>query len=204
MSSQPTIEIGLRRQPRTFDAPSADLIESLRGVGTADLSDAMHQANSLDSAIQALNLPTQRVVGPALTVAVPTGANEVRRAAIEMLQPGDVLVIAGRGNELWAMLGDKLAAKVLERGAAGVVIDGCVRDADAIGQLGLAIFCRGRVTSAGPKQGPGEINVPVACGGVVVNPGDLMVADADGVVVVPRATAADIAADAVERAKDAV
>jgi RraA family protein len=204
MTTESTIETGLRRRPRTFAAPSPELIAALRGVGTADLSDAMHQANSLDSAIQALQLPTPRVVGPALTVAVPSGANEVRRAAIEMIEPGDVLVIAGRGHHLWAMLGDKLAARVLARGAAGVVIDGCVRDADAIGQLGLAVFCRGRVTSAGPKQGPGEINVPVACGGVVVNPGDLLVADADGVVVVPRDAAAAIAADALERAKDAV
>jgi regulator of RNase E activity RraA len=202
--SEADVSIGLRRLERSFQTPSNELFGALSRVGTADLSDAMHQANSMDSAIQALHPATPRVVGPALTVAVPSGANEVRRAAIEMLQPGDVLVIAGRGNHLWSMLGDKLASIVLAHGAAGVVIDGYARDVEAIGRLGVHVFCRGATTSAGPKAGPGEINVPVACGGVVVNPGDLIVADADGVVVVPRAEAEAIADDAARRAQDAI
>ncbi len=204
MSDQQPADIGLRREPRTFASIDAEFVSAFRNLGSADLSDAMHQSGSMDTAIQALHPPASRIIGPALTVAVPSGANEVRRAAIEMTQPGDVLVIAGRGNPLWAMLGDKLASILMAHGVAGVVIDGLARDADAIGRLGLPVWCRGRATSAGPRQGPGEINVPVACGGVVVNPGDLIVADADGVVVVPRDAARAIAGVATERAAEAI
>jgi regulator of RNase E activity RraA len=117
------------------------------------------------------------------------------KVAMDLCQPGDVLVLAARGATQFAMFGGKLSIGLAKRGVAGLVIDGAVRDVADIKKAGLPTFARA-VASGVPADGPGEVNVPVACGGVVVMPGDIVVADANGIVAVPPAHAEEILAKA--------
>jgi RraA family protein len=185
-------EIGARRFPRV-DGPGRAVVDSLSRCDTTDLSDAMHASHHMDAGIRALYSGMRPFAGPAVTVSVPSGSQEVRRAAMDMAQEGDVLVIDARGIPAFAVLGGKLAQGLKSKGLAGVVIDGVLRDWKEIESLDLPVFCRGYTVAAAPKTGPGEVNVPIACGGVVVHPGDVIVADSNGVMVVPRDSAAEIA-----------
>jgi RraA family protein len=188
-----TGEIGARRLPRV-DGPDRSLLEAFAERDTTDLADAMHASHALDPGIRPLYPKMPRFAGPAVTVSVPAGSQEVRRVAMDMAQTGDVLVVDARGVSAFAVLGGKLAERLKRQQLAGVVIDGYVRDRDEIEALGLPVFCRGETVAASPKTGPGEINVPVSCGGVVIHPGDVVVGDGNGVVVVPREAAADVLA----------
>jgi regulator of RNase E activity RraA len=115
--------------------------------------------------------------------------------SLDILEPGDVVIVDAGGSHLNAVLGDLISTKAKHRGAQGFVIDGLVRDLPSIIELDLPVFARG-TTPIGPlHRGPGEINFPICCGGVVVNPGDLIVGDAMGVIVVPQ----DIAEDLLQR-----
>ena len=177
--------VGQRRHASP-PAPDAGLVARLAAVATTDLSDAMHHAGAMHSGVGPLYTPFERFAGPAVTVSAPAGSLEARRAAIEVLRPGDVLVIEARAISAWAVLGGSLAERIRSAGAVGVVLEGCARDVDEIRELELPVLCRGHGVGAAPRVGPGEVNVPVACGGVVVTPGDVVVGDVDGAVVVPR------------------
>jgi RraA family protein len=125
-----------------------------------------------------------RLVGRARTVWTRSGDNLYIHKALDVAQPGEVIVVNGHGDLSRALIGDLIGLRARSLGIAGFVIDGAVRDADALKELGLPVFARG-ITPAGPyKHGPGRLDVPIAVGGVVVSPGDLVVADADGVVIV--------------------
>ncbi|WP_457967314.1 methyltransferase [Arthrobacter sp. D1-29] len=144
----------------------------------------MDRLNLMDSGI-ATQWTAGRCVGPALTVLTREGDNLAIHRALDDAEPGDVLVINALGGTTRAVFGDLLAEICLAAGIVGVIIDGLARDRAAIGEMGLPLWARG-VSPAGPaKYGPGAVNVPVACGGVVVNPGDLVSADDDGVAVLP-------------------
>jgi 4-hydroxy-4-methyl-2-oxoglutarate aldolase len=186
-------EIGARRRPRV-EGPAKELVDALAQRDTTDLADAMHSSHVMDGGVRPLYPAMQRFAGPAVTVTVPAGSQEVRKQAMDMAQAGDVLVIDARGVTNFSVLGGRLAKRLHEQGLAGVVIDGCIRDMEEIQALGLPVFCRGHSIAAAPKTGPGEINVPVVCGGIVVSPGDVVVGDANGVAVVPREAAAEIVA----------
>lgn len=156
----------------------------LARLTTSDLGDGMDRMGVVHSAIHPF-WRGARFQGRALTVWTRAGDNLLVRAALDLIVPGDVLVVNGQGDETRALLGDRMAAKAAGQGAVGVVVDGAVRDVEALEELGLPVFARA-VTPAGPyKNGPGYLNVPVAIGGVVVRPGDIVCGDSDGVVVVP-------------------
>ncbi|WDZ76244.1 RraA family protein [Ensifer adhaerens] len=184
-------EVGQRRLSRA-EPPRAELISRFAKLATTDLSDAMHQSGVMQPGIRSIYSTDVRCAGPAVTVFVPSGSQEVRREAMASAQPGDVLVISSPGI-LGSVLGGKLAKILADKGVAGVVIDGYVRDVSEIQNVGLPVFCRGHIPAAAPKVGPGEVNVPIACGGAVVAPGDIVVADWNGVVVVPRDAAEAVA-----------
>jgi RraA family protein len=186
-------EVGARRFPRA-EGPQKSVVETLSRCDTTDLCDAMLGSQVMDAGIRPLFPGLPRMAGPAVTVTVPAGSQEVRKEAMALMQEGDVLVVDARGIAVFAVLGGKLAEGLKKRGIAGVVIDGSVRDAGEIEALGLPVFCRGETPAAAPKTGAGEVNVPVACGGVVVQPGDVVVGDSNGVAVVPKDHAAAIAA----------
>jgi RraA family protein len=130
--------------------------------------------------------------GTACTVKVYPGDNLMVHKALDIAKPGDIVVVDCSGATSNAVLGDLVANKSVHRGIAGYVIDGLIRDLDGIKETGLPVYARG-VTPFGPlHRGPGEINTPICCGGVVVNPGDIIKADTTGIAVIPRDFATEI------------
>jgi 4-hydroxy-4-methyl-2-oxoglutarate aldolase len=127
-----------------------------------------------------------KMVGPALTVRTRPADNLMAHYATHIAMPGDVLVIDAGGLETNSIWGGLMTHTAKKKGLAGVVIDGAVRDSATIRQLGYPIFARAVSPMNGHKDGPGEVNVIIQCGGVQVKPGDIIVGDDDGVVVVPR------------------
>lgn len=195
-SSTDTLEIG-----PDWERPPRELVERFDGVPAANVADVFNRLLVIDSAIRPITRRT-RLVGPALTVLTRAGDNLAIHRALDDARPGDVLVVAGQSDPSRALIGDLIGEIMRGRGVAGAVIDGAARDAAMLDEQRLSVFAR-CLTPAGPfKYGPGIIGAAVACGGVVVNPGDLIVADADGVSVVPAhriAWAADRVQDVIER-----
>jgi 4-hydroxy-4-methyl-2-oxoglutarate aldolase len=186
---------------RQINRPDPELVERFRAVPTADLADVMYKRGGFDPQIGPVYRPIDKVVGPAITVSVPDGAFEVVKVALEMTEPGDVVVVNARGNVQQALLGGNVCRGLKARGVAGLIADGAVRDVSEIREDGLPVFARGAALVMVPIEGAGEVNVPIACGGVVVNPGDIVVADEDGIVVVPPDRAEEVldAAEALDR-----
>lgn len=164
--------------------PALGAIERLSALRAADLSDSMQRAGTMDNGIQSITQPAKPIVGPAVTVSVPNGAFNVIKAGMQQTRRGDVLVINARGSLRGALIGGNVCRGLLHRGLAGIVADGAVRDAEEISGDGLPVYARGLSAMMGPVDGPGEVTVPIACGHVVVHPGDLVVADPDGIVVI--------------------
>lgn len=163
--------------------------ERLIKISTTDLSDAMFSSGTMSTSIRPLSLKKgQRIAGRALTVSVPTGSVDVLRVGMQMARPGEVIVVNGCGIETTTLVGGNMLRAVLRRGVAGFVGDGAVRDLEEIMEDGLPVFARAVAMRHGPN-GPdyGEVNVPIACGNTVVNPGDIIVADFDGIVAIPDA-----------------
>ena len=151
-------------------------------------------------AIRPMGRRDAALLGTALTVRVPGGDNAFIHKALDLAQPGDVLVIDGGGCTCRALMGEIMFTYAQNVGIAGVVVDGAIRDQESLERLGLPVYAAA-VTPQGPyKNGPGEINVPIACGGQVVFPGDILVGDGDGVVVVRRQEAELVLAEAREKA----
>lgn len=135
---------------------------------------------------------TGPMVGRALTVKTRAGDNQFVHRALELVRPGDVVVVDGEGYEGRALIGEIMSTLAASRGAAGFVIDGAIRDAGAIGRSAFPCFARSAIHRGPYKDGPGAINVAVSIGGMVVNPGDIVVGDEDGVVAFPIEGAADL------------
>jgi RraA family protein len=170
----------------------AELMNPFRAFATPDISDLLNRLYAVDPQIRLLTRSTHQICGPACTVKVFPGDNLMVHKSLDVLEPGDIVMIDAGGSDKNAVLGDLISTKAKHRGAQGFVIDGLVRDLPGVLELDLPVFARG-TTPIGPlHRGPGEINFPICCGGVVVNPGDLIVGDAMGVVVVPQAIAEDL------------
>ena len=150
------------------------------------LADVAGRRGALSSRIAPL-APTMRLAGPALTIDVRPGDNLMIHAAMALAKPGDVLVIDGKGDESCALMGEIMVSQCMALGIAGVVVYGAVRDTEAIRALGFPMYAVGANPNGPSKLVPGRINWPVSVGGVTVQPGDLVVADGDGVVVVETA-----------------
>ncbi|MET7328922.1 RraA family protein [Nonomuraea sp. NPDC005650] len=171
---------------------SQDVLARLAALPTANIGDAMDRLGVLDSRIRPI-WPGARVAGRAFTIWTRSGDNALIHQALDVVEPGDVLVVNGGGDESRALIGELIGQRAKNKGVAGFVIDGAVRDAEGLGEMGMPVFARA-VTPAGPyKNGPGHLGRTVAVGGVAVAPGDLILGDADGVVVVPLAEAERIA-----------
>lgn len=165
------------------DGDIAAMLEAFRGVATAMVSDNMSR---LPGAVGLR--PYHRagqLIGRALTVKTRAGDNLAIHQAMEVLQPGDVVVVDGGGDISRALIGELMVEIALSRGCVGFVIDGAIRDVGTISKLDFPCYARD-VTHRGPyKTGPGEINVAVTVGGMVVSPGDIVLGDEDGVVAFP-------------------
>jgi RraA family protein len=189
-------------------AVSKDIVARFSGLPVANVSDSMSRMTAAGARLRPFHAPGVRLAGPALTVKTRPGDNLLVHKAIDLAEPGDVIVVDAGGDLTNAILGEIMVAIAKTRGVAGFVIDGAIRDADEIRASGIAMFAAG-VTHRGPyKDGPGEINVPIAIDGMVIEPGDLVIGDGDGVLCVPfdqaqailAATEAKQAAEAVEMA----
>ena len=175
--------------------PAPDLVDRFRDVDLALLSDLMNRLYTLRSGLHPI-VPTadgSALVGPACTVKVYPGDNLMVHAALDYLEPGDVVVVDAAGSNTNAVIGDMVTSKAKSRGAAGFIVDGLVRDVDAMLEVGLPVFARGSTPRGPLHRGPGELNYSVSCGGVSVDPGDIVVAGADGVVIVPADAATEVA-----------
>lgn len=172
------------------DRLPSDLVEAFGTFETPDVSDLLNRLYTMSVAIRPLTPETSRVAGLACTVKVFPGDNLMVHKALDLAGPGDVIVVDASASHMTAVLGDMIANKAAHRGIAGFVIDGLIRDLPGIREMGsMPVFARG-VTPIGPlHRGPGEVNYPVSCGGIVVNPGDVIVGDDNGVVVVPQQVA---------------
>ncbi|HWD06318.1 MAG TPA: RraA family protein [Amycolatopsis sp.] len=166
--------------------PDASVLERYAGIPAANVGDVLGRMTVMDGGIR-LMTGNDRLLGFALPVDVRSGDNLAIHRAMDHAQPGDVLVVNGHGDPTRALIGDLMGEIMISAGVRGAVLDGAVRDVAALSRQGLTVYARA-ATPAGPfKNGPGSVGLPVAAGGVVVHPGDLLVGDADGVVVVPRA-----------------
>ena len=167
-----------------WERPPQPLVERFEHVPAANVADVFDRLLVMDSGIRPMT-SRSRLVGPALPVLTRAGDNLAIHRALDDARAGDVLVVAGQADPTRALIGDLIGEIMRARGVVGAVIDGAIRDADELEQQGLSVFAR-CLTPAGPfKHGPGIIGATIACGGVVVGPGDLVVADSDGVSVVP-------------------
>jgi RraA family protein len=162
------------------------LMKELSDFPTPEISDLLNRMYALDPRIACLTGCDHRLWGPACTVRVYPGDNLMVHKVLDVAQPGDVVVVDAGASPMNAVLGDLVCTKARHRGIAGFIVDGLIRDLPGIQELGLPVYARG-TTPIGPlHRGPGEINFPICCGGTVVNPGDVVVADTAGIVVVPR------------------
>ncbi|KGH31710.1 MULTISPECIES: RraA family protein [Comamonas] len=172
--------------------PEAQVVEAFKSIPVAAIGDSMSR-NVGTMGLRQYHARLDTVLcGPAVTVRVRPGDNLMIHKALMMVQPGDVLVIDGGGDVSQALVGGLMRTTCVARKLAGLVIDGAIRDLCEWAEEGMPIFARGHTHRGPSKDGPGEINVPVSCAGMAVLPGDLIVGDADGVIAVPAADAAEV------------
>jgi len=175
------------RVRRYAERPDPEVVRGFAAFDTPDVSDLMNRLYTMSSAIHCVTSPDARILGPACTVKVFPGDNLMVHKSLDIAQPGDVVVVDASASTTFAVLGDLVSTKARHRGVAGFVVDGLIRDLPPIQALGdFPVFARG-VSPIGPlHRGPGEVNYPVSAGGIVVHPGDLVIGDKNGVVIVPR------------------
>jgi 4-hydroxy-4-methyl-2-oxoglutarate aldolase len=180
----------LLRARRSFPRPPAEIVEAFRNVPAGFLVDAQNGRGSLERAIKPMfphHGGMDRACGPAITCSCGPDDNLALAAAVTLAQPGDVIVCATEGFEHGAVCGDLLAGMARNKGVVALVTDGVVRDGAGLRDMGLPVFARGITPNSCVRSGPGTVGLPVVIAGRLVGPGDLVVADEDGVVTVPLA-----------------
>lgn len=170
---------------RDFERVSPEVVRKASSFAASILADVAGRRGTLDGRIAPL-LPSMRLAGPAFTIEVRPGDNLMIHAAMTMAKPGDVLVIDGKGDRSCALMGSIMINACKKLGLAGVVIDAAIRDSEELRELGFPVYAVGTNPNGPTKFVPGRINWPISCGGIAVNPGDLIVGDGDGVVVIER------------------
>lgn len=177
-----------------------NIIKEFLSVPTTCISDAMDGLNNFHPSIKPLK-EAYKVAGRAFTVKIPVGDNLSVLEAISKAKPGDILVVDAKGDQYRAVAGDFVLGMAQTLGIGGLVVDGVIRDIVGVKELNFPVFSRGTTVAASGKTGLGEVNVPISCGGVPVIPGDIIVGDADGVVVIPQALEQEILLKSIEKMK---
>jgi len=195
--------MAILRYDVNFRRLSAAETEAWRAIPTAIATDSMNRERAMAAAIKPV-APGIRLVGQARTISIMTADNGPVHAAIPLAGPGDVLVIAAGGHEDVAICGGIICTCAKGRGIAGMVVDGTVRDIAELRAMDFPVFARGAVPRGPHKGHGGFLDGPVSCGGVAVMPGDIVLGDDDGVVIVPLGVAeAVLAASRATMAKEA-
>lgn len=176
------------------ERPDKELVELFRGIPVPNIDDQMGRIYCVDSGIRPLNKTP--LLGCAITVKAPSGDNLMFHKALDMAEEGDIIVVCGVGEGERSFSGEIMAHYAMYRKLGGFVVDGYVRDLESCQELPFPIYARGIEPNGPYKFGPGEINVPVAIGGQVVFPGDILVGDQDGLIVIRPDDAAAVAAKA--------
>ncbi len=189
---------------KDFKRPDPSLVEQFKGMPVANIDDNMQRIAAVDAAIKPVGYKGQ-MVGVAFTVRVAQGDNLMLHAAMDLAKPGDIIIIDAGGFENRAIFGELMATYMKTRGIRGIICDGAVRDWGGLAALeGFNVYARSATPNGPYKNGPGEINVPVVCGGKIVYPGDIVVADDDGVLFIrPEDAEALIAATKAVEDKEA-
>ena len=168
---------------KDFPRPERSLVERFRGMAAANIDDTMGRIAAIDSAI--VPIGSGQLLGTAFTVRVPQGDNLMLHAAMDLAQPGDLIVIDAGGFTDRAIFGELMATYCRSRGIKGIVCDGAIRDRGALAAMeDFRVYARSATPNGPYKNGPGEINVPVVIGGKIVRPGDIVVGDDDGVLFI--------------------
>lgn len=167
-----------------FERPNAEIFDKLKSFGTPPISDGLNKFNTLDSQIKPV-APGIKIAGPALTVKLRPADNLMLHKAIDLAKEGDIIIVDTGGTTNYSILGDLMSSAAFKKKVGGIVIDGAIRDIDELIENNFPVFAKAVTPAVGDKEGPGEINYPISCGGVVVMPGDYIVGDANGVVVIP-------------------
>lgn len=177
---------------REFVRPEKELVELFREFPVANIDDCMNRTAAVAQEIRPLN--KAKLLGPAFTVKVPQGDNLMFHKAMDMAKPGDIIVIDAGGMPNRAILGEIMVNYCKKRGVGGIIVDGAIRDYDTLSEMDFPVYARG-VNPNGPyKNGPGEIGTVISFGGQVVRPGDIIIGDADGIIVVKPEEAKELAA----------
>ena len=176
---------------RDFERVDAAVVDQAAQYPSSILADVAGRRGALSGRIAPLS-PSMRFAGPALTVEVRPGDNLMIHAALAVAKPGDVIVVDGKGDLSSALMGEIMSQQCVALGVAAVVIDGAVRDSEAIRALGFPMYAAGLNPNGPTKSVSGRLNHPISLGGVSVKPGDLVVGDADGVTVIEREKAASL------------
>lgn len=177
-----------------------NLIKEFQNIPTTCISDAMDGLNNLNPEIKPLK-EEYKLAGRTLTVKIPVGDNLAVLKAIRESKPGDILVIDAKGDQYRAIAGDFVVGMAKTLGVGGLVVDGVIRDIIGIKELNFPIFSKGTTVASSGKTGVGDINIPISCGGVSINPGDIIVGDADGVVVIPQSIEQEVLIKSFEKMK---
>jgi regulator of RNase E activity RraA len=189
---------GTRPLPTAIDRPSPELVEAYATLSPNELSDVLELSCVMRYEIHPLWSGVPRIAGPAFTIRTGRHDNLMFHASIYLARPGDIIVVEAGDDEM-AVAGGNVCAIAQRNGVAGLVVDGVIRDVVESRERRFPVFGRGVSPIPAKRVGEGGMNVPIRCGGVVVNPGDVVVADEEGIVVIPRARAEDVLAKAQAR-----
>ena len=180
------------------ELPDPEIVEQFKSIPASNTADVMARNCAMNPRIKLVSSPkAQMAAGPAFTVKARAGDNLALHAALNFCSEGDFIVVSNEEDDTSSLMGEIMMAWLMcTKKVAGIVLDGPIRDIDEIGKWDFPVYCTGTSPGGPYKDGPGEINVPISCGGVSVNPGDIILADPDGVIVIPHRDAEVVLEDA--------
>lgn len=174
--------------------PDPEIVNGFKGIPAANVADVMNRNCAMNPRIRLISDPKEEIaVGTAFTVKARSGDNLAIHAAMQYIGEGDFLVVSNEGETSRSLIGDIMLSYLrYQKKIAGVIIDGPIRDLGDIRTWDFPIYATGSCPGGPYKEGPGEVNVPISCGEISVNPGDIILADRDGIIVIPREDAAAV------------